>query len=211
MRILLNHSQAKILHQCYPDHVGVLFSPERTRHYPGVPFAIDNGAFGAWKRGDKWDELAFCRVVEKYAAYHPLFVVAPDVISDKDKTLTKWEDWSSWIHSLGIAAAFVFTDGMDLADVPKDADYIFIGGSNLHIERAIKLIPEMSKPVHVGRVNHHNRLWKSHNYGAISCDGTGWFRGDNRQYQVLRDYLRIKSGEQKTESNMLFHIGAYCQ
>lgn len=210
MRILLNHSKAKKLHQEYGDYVGVLFSPERTRYYEGIFFAIDNGAFGAWRRRDEWNEKSFCSIVKKFADKKPLFVVCPDAIADKAQTLTLWDKWSQWLIVRNIPAAFVFTDGMELSDIPDDCAVVFIGGSDAHIARAIKLIPQFPKPVHVGRVNYHSRLWAAHNWGAKSCDGTGWFRGDKKQEQILIDYLAIKSAEQQQESNALFHAGAYC-
>jgi hypothetical protein len=211
VKVLLNHSKAKALHQSYPDLIGVLFSPERTRFYDGIPFAIDNGAYGAWQRKEQWDESLFRSVVEKFAGRLPLFVVCPDVIGEKEKTLAAWERWHPWLKSLGVPVAFVFTDEMTVGDIPRDADYVFIGGSTLFKEWAITQVPSIPFPVHVGRVNHHSRLWKSKNYGAVSCDGTGWFRGDKKQEQVLYDYLNICSGKMPTEQNSLFHIGAYCR
>lgn len=211
MRILLNHSKSKALHRQHPESIGVLFSPERTRFYNGVPFAIDNGAFGAWRRGDPWDANLFKSVVLKFAKHQPLFVVCPDAIGDKEKTLKLWAEWSQWLREQRVPVAFVFTNGMTLDDIPSDADFVFIGGDNQFKEWAITQIPNIAKPVHVGRVNHHSRLWKSHNWGAASCDGTGWFRGDKVQENVLYDYLKIKSGTENTEKNALFHIGAYCK
>lgn len=211
MRILLNHSTAKKIHTKFPDFVGVLFSPERTRYYEGIPFAIDNGAFGAWRRGEEWNEKLFCSIVEKFADKKPGFVVCPDAIANKAQTLKLWDKWSRWLTERNIPSAFVFTDGMELTDIPNDCAVVFIGGSDHHIARAIKLIPQISKPVHVGRVNYHSRLWAAHNWGAKSCDGTGWFRGDKKQERILFDYFAICSGKQQQESNSLFHIGAYAK
>jgi len=47
--------------------------------------------------------------------------------------------------------------------------------------------------VHVGRVNTERLLWIAHYAGAESCDGTGWFRGDQQQLAGLLRYLEKSS------------------
>lgn len=210
MRVLLNHSSAKSLYEKYPDFVGVLFSPERTRHYPEVPFAIDNGAYGAWLKGQDFNEKKFIEVCHKFSRFNPLFVVCPDKVNDRAATIGLWNKWKPFLSDLNLSAAFVFTNGMTIRDIPSDADYVFIGGDNRFKEWAIANRSAIIKPVHVGRVNYHSRLWKCHNHGISSCDGTGWFRGDRKQRQILIDYLEIVSGNANRESDSLFFVGEYC-
>jgi hypothetical protein len=209
MKILLNHSKAKKLYQDYPDHIGVLFSPIRTRFYAGIPFAIDNGAYSAFLNKTEWDEVLFWETIRQFQDKKPSFIVCPDIVANKKATLDLWEKYSATIRAIA-PVAFVFTDGMDILDIPNDADFVFIGGTTAFKEFAITLIPKIKQPTHVGRVNYHGRLWKSFNYGAVSCDGTGWFRGDPRQEQHLIDYLDIQSGRRNKESNCLFFVGSYC-
>lgn len=212
MRVLLNHSKAKALSKKYRDFVGVIFSPERSRFYESVPYALDNGAYGAWLRGEELDIERWQKTIHKYSRYgYRLFAVCPDKVNDKAKTLRLWDKWHGWIEKEGWSPAFVFTNGMALADIPQNAQWVFIGGDDCFKEWAITQIPKIKQKVHVGRVNHHSRLWKSHNWGATSCDGTGWFRGDKAQERVLFDYLAIKSMEKRQETAALFHVGAYCK
>jgi hypothetical protein len=211
MKVLLNHSKAKNLHQKYPDSVGVLFSPERTRYYSDVPFAIDNGAYGAWLKGQDFNQEKFINVCQKFAELNPLFVVCPDKVNDRAETLNLWDKWHSFLLDLKLPAAFVFTNGMTIDDIPDNADYVFVGGDNQFKEWAITNTAKISKPVHVGRVNYHSRLWKCHNYGVASCDGTGWFRGDHKQELILMDYLDISSGKTSKETSSLFFTGLYCR
>lgn len=211
MRVLLNHSKAKSLHKKYWDHVGVLFSPERKRFYPTVPYAIDNGAYGAWLKGEDFNAGLFQKVLHDFSGKgYKLFAVCPDKVNDRAATMRMWDTWHPLLLREGWPSAFVFTNGMTIEDIPDNADYVFIGGDNEFKEWAITQIPRIKQPVHVGRVNHHSRLWKSHNYGAFSCDGTGWFRGDKHQEGVLMDYLAIKQHEAEKETGALFHIGHYC-
>ena len=70
---------------------------------------------------------------------------------------------------------------------------MFVGGSTEWKYWAVK---EFSPrfPTHVGRVN-GNHLWFCYCAGAVSCDGSGWFRGDHKQLAKLLEYLRCVNVE----------------
>ncbi len=94
----------------------------------------------------------------------------------------------------GWPLAFAVQDGMTVEDVPGDADVIFVGGSTEWKWRTVAMWCAAFQRVHVGRVNTYRRLWECHDAGAESIDGTGWTRGDQRQYRGLLAYLAESTG-----------------
>lgn len=174
----------------YPGRIAHLHSCDSlTEPRLSVEWALDNGVFGAWQSGREWSEEPFFRFLDKYAAWKPRWVVCPDWVSDRNLTLQRWRDYSPAIKAFGVPIAFVVQDGMTSADVPKDADVVFVGGSTQWKWRNLRQWTEAFPRVHVGRVNTYHLLWSAHRSGAESCDGTGWFRGDAKQLNGLRKYL----------------------
>jgi hypothetical protein len=70
-------------------------------------------------------------------------------------------------------------------DVPDDADIVFVGGTTEWKWKNILMWTKNFKRVHVGRVNSYGLLWKAHEAGAESCDGTGWFREPSRTRELV--------------------------
>jgi len=174
----------------YPGRIGHLHSCDslcepRMR----VPWALDNGVFGAWQAGREWSEEPLFKFLDKYSAYSPSWVVCPDWVADRELTLKKWKDFSPALRAYGHPLAFVVQDGMTPDDVPKDADVVFVGGSTSWKWRNLTTWTTHFPRVHVGRVNTYGLCWQAHEAGAESCDGTGWFRGDKDQLDGLVRYL----------------------
>lgn len=180
----------------YPGRIGWLLSPDGWRTPPHwMPYALDNGAFPAWMHSKPWDEAAFLETVE-IASRHlnpPLWVVVPDVVADREATLASWQAWAPRLRQYGWPLAFAVQDGMTPEDVPADADVIFVGGTTEWKWRTVLIWCQHFPRVHVGRVNSYRLLWSSHDAGAESCDGTGWFRGDKEQLAGLERYLEESS------------------
>ena len=84
---------------------------------------------------------------------------------------------------------FAVQDGMTVDDVPSNADVIFVGGTTEWKWQTVAMWCKAFQRVHVGRVNEYKRLWMCHDAGAESCDGSGWTRGDQRQFRGLLAYL----------------------
>ena len=212
MRILIDNGKAFELYERYPSHIGIFFSANYPR-WSGAeyPFAMDNGAFASWQRGEPWDESNFIVALEKIKQnnFQPEFVVCPDAVGSHEETIKLWHQWHDRIKEYGVRVAFVAQDGCRRAEVPSDADYLFIGGTTDYKLKAIREFSGFRIPVHVGRVNTSGRLWLCHNYGATSVDGTGWFRGDKVQEQGLYDYLSIASGEFDKLPGSLFNPFSY--
>lgn len=194
-----NNSGIQIGYLCgkYPNRIGWLMSPGGWRKPPSwMPYALDNGAYGAWSNKKPWDASAFTDMLEgSRSSHNPLWVVVPDVVTDREKTIEMWHRWSPIVRSIlpHTPLAFAVQDGMQVEDVPSDADVVFVGGSfdwkwdNLH------LWTENFPRVHVARVNSERLLWKADSSGAMSVDGTGWVRGGEERLKGLVSYLEKSS------------------
>lgn len=173
----------------HPGKLGHLHSVESPREpVLNIPWAMDNGVFGAWQSGRKWSEEPLYRYLDDYAAWGPRWVVVPDWVGDREQTLALWEHHAPAISGFGVPLAMAVQDGMTPADVPANCDVIFVGGSTSWKWRNLKTWTAAFPRVHVGRVNSTRLLQMAAAAGAESCDGTGWFRDPTRT-QELAKYL----------------------
>lgn len=197
-----NNSGIQIGYLCgkYPNRLGWLISPNGWRKPPSwMPYALDNGAFGAWLNKREWDEQAFLDLLDRARYVRlPMWVAVPDVVADAEATKARWAEWSKRIREvIKVPLAFVVQDGMTVADVPDDADVLFVGGSTEWKWRNLKMWTDAHPRVHVGRVNSERLLWMAHEAGAESCDGTGWMRGGEDRLEELERYLSFSSRNDK--------------
>jgi len=188
----------------YPDALGHLYSPGSQRGpYAHLPYALDNGRFSCWSKGVEWDEAAYLALLDwahigGREGLKPLWALVPDVVADRDATLREWERWLPIVKSFNFPLAFAVQDGMLAADVPTEADVVFVGGSTAwKWLQAPYFCQEFKgrKKVHIGRVNTYKRLRMAERCGADSVDGTGWGRGDRAQLAGLHHFLRENAGE----------------
>jgi len=188
----------------YRGALGHLFSPGGQRGpWAELPHALDNGAWPAFKNGKPWDEVEW-RELLRWAAFaptRPLWAVVPDVVAERAGTIERWHRYVAEVRAWGFRPAFALQDGMTFDDVPDAECMLFLGGSTEWKLAAIgpwcKRFPGR---VHVARVNTLGRLLKCWRAGAVSIDGTGWFRdgGGRRggsQADDLRKWLRERAGE----------------
>lgn len=188
------------LYDRHPERLAHLFSPDGWRT-PFMPYALDNGAFGAWKRGDRFRQVEFLGLCDRAQQHRepPLWVLVPDVVADRDRTLWQWEAWSPTLRNwYGWPLAFAVQDGMTGADVPPSADVVFIGGTTRWKRRMIGHFCARFPRVHVGRINTYRWLWICAEYGVESCDGTGWYHDNERQkYGLQRFFKEWDAGHRK--------------
>lgn len=190
----------------YPGRIGWLLSPGGWRKpHAWMPYALDNGAFPAWSNGEAWNETAFLSMLDrvKDCGHSPLWLLVPDVVANRGETLRKWDAWAPKLERYGWPLALAVQDGMQFSDVPKEAAVIFIGGSTRWKWRAVWDWCLEFKRVHVGRVNSYRLLWNAHDAGAESCDGTGWFRGDQEQLAGLERYLEESTNGGRAQSRLI--------
>lgn len=186
----------------YPGRVGHLYTPAaypKTPYGEWLPYALDNGRFAAWKQAqenggdwsDWWNPSQFMGMVRHYAwcSQKPLWIVCPDVLGDRDATLQEWETWEPQLRQFDMTIAFAVQDGMTEGDVPDGAALVFVGGSTTWKWLNYDRWPKAGLRTHVGRVNGYSYLKDCHLAGVESVDGTGFFRGDQKQLHGLRTYL----------------------
>lgn len=192
----------------YPERLGHLYAPDGFRGpFPWFPYALDNGAWGAFKNNRAWSAEEFEALCDKahVAKQHPLWVAVPDVVADKDATLASWHQWAPKLRRYGWPLAFCAQDGMTGGDVPADADVVFVGGTTAWKRRVVPHFCARFKRVHVGRVNTGRWLWFCVEAGAESIDGTGWYHDDPNQLPALRRFLaEYTDGKRERSHGPLF-------
>jgi hypothetical protein len=183
--------RAGFLAGTYPDRIAHLHTPDSWRE-PAIRFGLDNGVYGAWSAKREWNEPRWRATIERAVQYLPMWAVVPDWVGDKELTLKKWDIYSPYVKSLGLRCAIAAQNGMTPSDIPKDADVLFIGGTEDWKWNSLKMWTDNFPRVHIGRVNTYKLLMRCHEAGAESCDGTGWFR-DPRRILGLERYLNETS------------------
>lgn len=173
----------------YPGRLAHLHSVDRIAEpIQGIPWALDNGVFGAYKAAKPWSEEPLYDFLDRYAAWKPLWVVVPDWVGDRNETLRRWDQHAPALQAFGVPLAMAVQDGMIPDDVPNECSVVFVGGSTSWKWRSLPMWTSSFPRVHVGRVNTIKLLLQAENSGAESCDGTGWFR-DPKRLAELTSYL----------------------
>lgn len=175
----------------FPGKLGWLMGPKNwkaPRHF--LPYALDNDAY---TEREKWSEAAWHYTLERArrCEQKPLWVLVPDVVGDRTGTLARWAEFAPVARRYGWPLAFAVQDGMIAADVPRDADVVFVGGSTEWKWQTVPTWCVEFPRVHVGRVNTIERVWLCDDLGAESADGTGWMKNPNRPDQIdaLQEWL----------------------
>jgi hypothetical protein len=189
----------------YPGRIGHLFSPGGQRGpWRELPYALDNGAWPAFLNDEPWSEAEWRNLIAWAAisGIAPLWALVPDVVGDRAATLERWAKYEAPVRAHGFRPAFAVQNGMTFADVPSDDCVLFLGGDDKFKDAAIgPWCARYPGRVHVGRVNTWGRLVACWRAGAISVDGTGWFRKGrsmtNSQSNDLRKFLRETTNADK--------------
>lgn len=182
------------------DNLGLLIQPGNSTHLDidrYESFGADNGCF-AEAQGKPWDEIRWLNwLVYEVAprADRCLFAVAPDVVGNAAATIERSARYLEVIRKLGLPAAFVAQDGLELLDIPWDSfDVLFIGGSTEWklSEAAKKIAAEARRRglwVHMGRVNSWKRLAIAADFLCDSADGTFLGFGPTANWIRLEGWL----------------------
>jgi hypothetical protein len=142
----------------------------------GFPYALDNGAWTAFQRGEPFDFGAFDRAVSLLGAGAD-WIVVPDVVQNARATLALAEPWLTRLAAFRLLVAV--QDGMTASDVRAWLGArvgIFLGGSSAWKESSARSWGELARErgchFHVGRVNTARRIAVCAEAGAHSFDGT---------------------------------------
>jgi hypothetical protein len=165
----------------YPDKIALLLNPRQIKpHQLHFRHALDNDCFNSFS------EDKYFKALDKIK--DPLFIVCPDVVGCHDRTLILWKYYFPIISKYSYPIAFVAQDGCTPEDIPKEADWIFIGGNDpWKMDNIYKFIGD--RPVHVGRVNGIGRLKYCESLGVQSVDGTGWIRDRGKRFHDFMEYF----------------------
>lgn len=188
----------------FPGLIGHLFSPGAQRGpFPFCPYALDNGVFA---KGSDWSVEPWIKMLDwaRISGQEPLWNLVPDSVGDRDATLRKWDEFSPIARRYGWPLAFAVQDGMTESDVPAEASVVFVGGSTEWKWDTYRDWCAAFPRVHIGRVNTYRRLFDCHDAGAESTDGTGFTRGDQRQWRGLCAFCEESTGRKKriTQENL---------
>jgi hypothetical protein len=185
MRILVSGATSTVrqLARHYPDHLGVLHTPQAGNRLCSLPlpWACDNSAFSNPDVDKFWRLCINSWAMNRH--HPPLWVAVPDVVGDHRATLASFGWWRAyWLEEIGripFPLAFVLQNGCHVDEVPwDDIAAVFVGGDNdFKLRQSAPLIDaakERCKLVHIGRVNTHRRLRYAYDLGADTVDGTNY-------------------------------------
>jgi hypothetical protein len=116
----------------YPGLIGNLWGPGRSvTVWPFAPYALDNGAYVAYAHQVEWDSAQWLKLLASVqrAPHPPLWAVVPDVVGNRERTLESWQRYYPIVRDAGLTPAFAVQDGMEAADIPSEAEVIFVGGT----------------------------------------------------------------------------------
>jgi hypothetical protein len=179
--MVLVHAAPSTLAPYRSKHLGVLCSPRCVygNDIEEWTWAADNDAYSDWNP-DRYRKM-LDRVWGRKGC---LFVTAPDVVGDAERTLELFEEWYDDLSAVLQPIALVAQDGLVPDMVPwQRIDALFLGGSDLFKmgEDARSLVEQArarGKWVHMGRVNTQQRMRYAKAIRCDSIDGTSlsWFR-----------------------------------
>ncbi len=143
----------------------------------GLPYALDNGAYGCWLRGEPFNEIGFRRLLAAKGAGAD-WIVVPDIVAAGAESLDFSLEWLPAIAEHGKPLIAV-QDGMTVSDLASHISGdvgLFVGGTT---EWKLASMPEWGELaafcgayLHIGRVNTRRRIRYCASIGADSFDGT---------------------------------------
>lgn len=160
----------------------VLVSARGVHRTEGFPYAIDNGAWTSYTKGEPFDEAAFVRVVESLGAGAD-WVVCPDIVMGGMDSLALSLRWLPWVLARTPMALIPVQNGMSLDDLAPHLGPrvgVFVGGDDTFKESTMaawcRLARQHGAYCHVGRVNTRSRVRLCMAAGVDSADGTSGSR-----------------------------------
>lgn len=166
----------------------------RVHIYPGEPWGFDNGAYGAWRRGEQFPDEGYRKRLEAGVQIGiPQLAVVPDIVGEGERSLEFSLTWrrqlpDSWPWYLAVQ------DGMRpdwiRPHVQKLAG-IFLGGTDRFKQQAAYWATlarqEWGIGFHYGRASSFERLEHALDIGATSADTTN-FMWTTKKWRRLKDW-----------------------
>lgn len=142
----------------------------------GFPYAIDNGAWTAYRQGASFDARRYRGLVAALGKGAD-WIVLPDAVGDAAKTASMTDEWLAELSGHRLLA--VIQDGAEAASLERLLPHVhgfFLGGSDEYKLRTMSQWGDWCKArgryYHVGRVNSARRIALAARAGADSVDGT---------------------------------------
>lgn len=157
--------------------------------YPGEPWALDNGAFSAWRSGKQLDPLRFAERARRFAPLGPRFGVLPDIVGDGPASL---ELSLQWVDRLPVLPWYLAVqDGMTPAMVEPALARVaglFLGGTTAFKGSAptwSNLAHAHGRAFHYGRASTPKHIGRAVDCGADSCDSSQplWSESEWRKFE----------------------------
>lgn len=155
-----------------------MVTPDNIRIH-GMPYALDNGAWGAFQRGRRLDTDAFMRAYEKHAEC-AVFTVLPDIVCGGRESLDLTLFWLDRLVDSPARKLIAVQNGFtpdEIGPLLSDRVGVFVGGDTEWKEATTILWGELARQrgayCHVGRVNTVRRLKICSAAGCDSFDGSG--------------------------------------
>lgn len=144
----------------------------------GFPYALDNGAWTAFQRGEPFDVPAFEKTVSLLGRGAD-WIVVPDKVADAEESMRMAEEWVPRLR--GIAPLLIAVqDGMTEESVAhwlREGIGVFLGGSTewklAQMREWGRVCRKYGVHYHVARVNSAKRIALAKEAGAMSIDGSG--------------------------------------
>lgn len=170
----------------------------RPSPYPGEPWALDNGAFAAWKGGKAFDVEKFAAHAVDVAPMRPLFGVLPDIVGQGDASLRLSLDWLPKLPQ-SVPWYLAVQDGMNALAVEGALERVaglFLGGTTAFKSTApfwSAMAHRAGRRFHYARVSTRRHVRAAVECGADSCDSTQplwsdrhWIRFERMVFEETR-------------------------
>lgn len=173
--------------------------------YPGEPWGLDNGAYGAWRRGEEFPEDEFRRrldhaleIAEKRNA-PPHLAVVPDLVQQSEASLDYSLGWvdecrsraPDWNWYLGLQDGFT----PELVEpVAEEFDGLLLGGGDAMkpvAERWATFAHERDLRFHYARCGTLKKIRHAFAIGADSFDSVFPVRDPNRLGQTVTEIASL--------------------
>lgn len=146
----------------------------------GVRYALDNGAFSAYRTNTFFDENTFLKTLDYIYVHEPQpdFISIPDIVAGGRKSYIFSLEWMSRLPE-EYNYYFVVQDGITtemMKDIIHMVSGIFVGGTKLWKLRTmstwITFAHNYNKPCHIGRMSTFKDMDRAFVSGADSIDGS---------------------------------------
>ena len=178
MRILLGETRSSAnLTILQKRGWGRMFVTRTPTPYPYELWGFDNGAFGAFLRGESFPTQVFEKRLEAAMNVNsePYLAVTPDIVANGCESLEFSLEWRKKLPN-GWPWYLAVQDGMELTEVEDSLHLftgIFLGGSDKFKSTAYRwaqLAHKHRKNFHYGRASTPKKLAHAHRVNADSCD-----------------------------------------